>query len=138
MFELDQKVTTPNGVGTVSYVEDGYIEVTVAGNEFSFEAPFSELAEYVDPEQVLAGKIAADFAQEVKAEFIINNLSGRWLLKGRKLHAEAILLTSIVGGSATPWDQLSNVQKLNYVAVGHGLTSEILINEFDNERATIN
>ena len=43
MFTIDIEVQTPAGTGMIVYAEDVYIEVSIAGNDVSFESPFNRI-----------------------------------------------------------------------------------------------
>ena len=42
-MRVETRVSTPCGHGTISYVEEGYIEVDVGGTEHGFDYPFSTI-----------------------------------------------------------------------------------------------
>ena len=117
-FKYDDDVVTPKGTGWVTYAEDDYIEVSVNGAEFSFEAPFTGVRLEAD---VKAEADAIAKEKLIQAEYdAMTKFSA--LTDDEKIVAKvnwytASALVQMVGGSAADWDELSETQKLNYAKV---------------------
>lgn len=114
MFDLDEYVQTPNGRGYVTYVEDGYIEVEVAGNEFTFTAPFKGL---VSMEKIQAEANAAKEFADRQAARAFDELSDAQKHKAWMNWSVGSSLVQLIGGSAAEWEDLTDQQKLNFAGL---------------------
>lgn len=114
IFNIHQVVNTPKGKGEVTYIEDGYIEVTVNGVEMSFDAPFNGVTEYTGPKPITPEnfKISNRF-DDIEIPFLMEQLA-------RLQHVQISYAVTVLGGTADPWEELSQEQKLNFVAIAMG------------------
>lgn len=150
-FSIDDIVKTPKGKGTVSYVEDTYIEVDVNGVEMGFEAPFKDLSHWTAEDETPKTRMRSDSdalaASTPTPEFddvlsLVERTLPEYALSAL-LHFNTVKsLLPTLGGSAPSWDSLNSFQKLNHIAMAAGLgNAENLINALadgldDNSKAT--
>lgn len=110
----DDVVVTKSGSeidGKVAYFDGAYLSVSLRnGVEFDFVKPFDgvELASVV-AQRRQKGKVSTT---------AISALPNALLALGQLTHLNAAKAIRQLGGTASAWDDLTDEQKLNFIAVG--------------------
>lgn len=107
-FSEGQTVNTKFGVGKITYCDDDYMDVVVAGAERNFFAPFvGKVWEYTPPppkDQIWRDILARPDMTPLIALTKLN------------LHGMNFMM-SLLNGSIAEWDDLTPTQQMNHVAV---------------------
>lgn len=114
------------GLGTITYFEDGYMDVELAKDrsERSFFEPFEgKVWPYVKPVPVnelpLWDEILAKIPEITLAEAWMNSVS-------------AGMVVRFLGGEAKDWKEFSAYNKLNFVAVTTGCPQSVLKDAYES------
>lgn len=110
-FAHDQTVNTKYGVGKITYVEDGYMDVVVKGKEYNFFEPFDgKVWAYTPPPS--KDQIFDEILARPDMTSIIN-------LSKINHHGMSFVM-SLLHGSSADWDELTSNQKMNHIAITSG------------------
>lgn len=122
-FVLGQTVECKSGIGEITYLEDGLMEVTLKnGVEKNFWKPFSgKVWPYKAPEKPIPE------SENPIWETIANNPKIQpYLIGAQAYHSLIGGLLNRIGGGAGQWDNMSAFQQANVLGIYVGLPTSVL------------
>jgi hypothetical protein len=110
-FAEGDPVECKAGIGTVTYCEDGFMEVALKDRtERNFKAPFEgKVWHYVKPVRVADLPVWTTIMQHPK---VLERSSAL-----EDFHGITSAVAMVIGGEVSSWSQLSDYQRLNFLAV---------------------
>jgi hypothetical protein len=114
------------GLGTVTYCEDGFMEVRLRDRtERTFKAPFDgKVWRYVKPVPVSELPVWTTIMSHERVVARLGSL--------HQFHALASMAARAAGGRVSRWDELSDFQKVNFLGVSSGCPAPFWKDAADN------
>lgn len=122
-FKLGQKVECKHGLGKITYLEDGLMEVTLTnGVEKNFWEPFDgKVWPCLEPAKQPSVSEHPVWSEITSNPSVIDHMNG-----AKAYHTLIGGLLTRLGGGASNWDKMSPYQQVNVLAVYSGIPIGVL------------